>query len=672
MKVLESPYFDFDLPAGFRLALLEAGVLDDRESGGYASSLWRVRKDELNKILKPVAGKIDRLKRAGAALEASTSWREFRNILQSLVAHFKWPNIKFPEPEPSSAPQRGRPKAKAEAKAEAKADFKGRLGEGAPGKGLERFCGEEAERAIARRDAAAVEAAANAMIGLFDALQESSDAPKASLRNFRLWLDEALGGLSVQDPAQGPPGIEIMGYYDLHGARFDTLFLAGLNDRVFPAPAADPCWWPDAFVEGLAEGWLGRRLWSDAAETYQTREALVAQALGQASKVILSYHLAREDGLPMLPSPLLESLKGLFPEGELKVERPGWPLPPAPSRICDPGELWLSLAQKWPGADPPKIFARFQPSEEEASRLWKSLGVRRARISKRLGELPEAYLSAWLATLERHQGMPLVSLNLLTGYKECQRKFLLERLIGLDRWPVPVEEWEPKEWGDLLHETLEKYLRPAMEGSLKPLTFDCLKFLHWENAHRRSCNRPIGREPVWKAQVAREVRDLEGWFKRQALSKLKLMDLEWSFQPGGDAPPLAIETAVGPLAIQGRVDRLERLDGGIVLTDYKRIRSAYYSGDPGEGENRQIWEYQLVLYSLAVKSHFPAESVTSRIEFINPKDKEPIVEIPPGEPALLGGLWEAVFSRGLAPAAEMDSCQKCEFGALCAGGPQDG
>jgi hypothetical protein len=680
MKVLGSPYLDLGLgdPAAVRLALLKAGVIDDRAGGGLgdggpggAGPGGGARAEAEG--MPPILRRCRQLREAGRTLAGATGWKAFRDILQSLLAGFGWPNL-----------------AADGADRDAPADPAGRPD----------------------LEAGSVKALTGALNPLFDALCGSPEAPAPSMEAFRLWLDRAVGAASLMEPDPDPMGVRILAYYDLHGTFFDHLFLAGLNDKVFPGAMAERCWWPSAFVDSLARGWLGRRLWSDAAESYQAQEAMVAQALGQARRVTLSWRTTSDNGKPALPSPLIESLRGLFAEGALPAERPGWPLPPAPGRVRDPGELWMSLAARRPGPEPPPGLGilsaagaggppsaagegkpadsgsagRFEAAEAEAAALWRSLEVRRGRGQLALETVPPPIMDAWRGSLRRHGGGggegPLVSISLLTRRLECPRRFLLSTILGLEPWPVPKEGWDPAAWGVVMHRAIEELLRAVAEGR-HPMDADAFRFRFAELAWEETRRTPVGRLPVWEAQMADESRRLAGWYGRVRAGGFgaegaAIEHLEWRFDDRPDAPgrapsagPLEIAAEGGPIFMSGRVDRIDRTPGGgWRVTDYKAQRSKRYDADPAPDGERLPYEYQLALYGLAV-SRLLGGPASARLEFIDPLGKEPVIEVPEAGEELFAGLWEALATGEVPrpadprPGKGPDVCGSCGQARLC-------
>jgi hypothetical protein len=205
LKVLESPYFDFELEGNFRLNYLKMGISDDRASGGFKTNYDKIG-PELKEKLKSANRATIRLKQAEMNLIAAKTWKSFRDRLQSVLKVFSWPGAQLQEPS---------------------------------SRGLERDFWVRTSN-----DFKAVEAMADLLASLFESLVNSQHSPPVGLDSFKLWLKTVMAGNTIEAYGGNDMGIRILNYYDLHGAFFEVLYLMGLNDKVFPLAKAEPCWWP--------------------------------------------------------------------------------------------------------------------------------------------------------------------------------------------------------------------------------------------------------------------------------------------------------------------------------------------------------------------------------------------------------------------------------------------
>jgi RecB family exonuclease len=410
----------------------------------------------------------------------------------------------------------------------------------------------------------------------------------------------------------------------------------------------------------LASTSLGRRLWSNAAETYQIQEEIVAQALGQAKKVVITYHSFDHQQRPIIASTLIESLKSLWPDNSIPFVRTNWPLPPEPSKICDSGEMWLYLAKHHHGDQPPKEFLELSGFGASADALWRSMALRRSRTGLVQTKLLEHQLQAWLKLYMRDAAVPEVNLNLLTQYAQCPRSFWFHRILGLSAGSEPIEEWPSTDRGSVIHTTLERFLAPLRDKTKKDLSNGRLKYIFWEVAHKNSCHTPIGRKPIWEAKTHQLEKHMFNWLERQReeLSQVNIEALEWSFS-------YPLETKFGPLKINGRIDRIDRKNGQLVIKDYKATHTTFFENKKSDSENdRPAFHYPLILYGLAAEKAFKSE-VKIFIEFIDPNDKEPEIEIPKGDAELFSTIWENLNLGSLGKTTDDQTCYYCEYSRIC-------
>ncbi|MDR1295901.1 MAG: PD-(D/E)XK nuclease family protein [Deltaproteobacteria bacterium] len=631
VKILESPYFSFNVGHLLRPYLADIGITDTRAAGGFKVNFDKISDPALKEKLRPVYKAAALLKDAEMSLVSAKSWKSFRDRLQGIVKDFGWPGTAPAEPPAQS------------------------------------FEHPFFERAAA--DSVAVERMAECLGRLFDCLVNSHHAPQIGLESFRLWLGRVMGETFMPGLGGAPMGVHVMNYFDLHGARFEALFLMGLNDKVFPSASAEDCWWPEELVEALAGGALGRRLWSSASDSYRQQEDMVAQALSQARRVFISFQSNTEDQRPALPSPLVDSLVDLFGKENLPVESVGWPLPPPADCAAEPGELWLNLAVRRPGDEPPGVFREISGlPPAEVTDLWKSVANRRRRLNNYQTQLKSEQVAAWLATLRRHAGRPLTSVRPLTAYATCPRAFWYGQILDLAPWSGPLETWPSAAQGEVVHQTLERFLAPLLTGEELDYAATRLKYIYWEVVHRHFCSRPIGRKPVYEALSKKIETSLMSWLERHGnLAKLNLAALEWSFGPsqGHSAPPFEVESPSGSFYLTGRVDRIDRQGGHVVVRDYKISRTSYYGDErkPADGF-RPAWHYPMILYALAAGAHFKADA-RAVIEFVDPKEGTDQLVVEDGDAKEFSDLWELLLQGRLTKAPKAESCGYCGYARLC-------
>ena len=641
--LFQNPYFNraegAENPGGLALA---AGVTDQRAGGGFEENLSKViyKEPAQNHTARALMAFVGRLKEAGRALAAARDWPAFFRIFKELLKELGWPG----PPPPDSA--------------------------------------------LAASDKAAGRALVEELARLESALARPP-APPAGLDHFRLWLRTVLAEAHVPD-GRGPEGrIWVLNYYDLHGGRFEEIFFLGLNERVFPRTGPDKLWWPREFVSAAAgRDFLGRSLWTDAAERYRQEEMMLAAALGQARRRVWLFHHAEDQaGQPVLPSPLLSALKDLWPaeggESRLTEEVTAWRAARDPAEAAGPDELWVGLARLDPADWPAAV-----PRSPENLSLWAALR-RRREAWRALGEARPgpAAVAGWLKTRPSHQGAPLMSPSFLAGFAECPLAFWFREALGLASEGGPLEEWPALREGDSLHRILEAFFRPRLGPRGLPgppwpgaaeeeaLRAEILGLAEAEA--RRSQKEPLGRLPLWRIRQENLAALLTAWLGRelsQPDDHVRPWLLEWAFGPGKAAPPwpLAGEDAI---CFHGRADRIDRTGRGLWVRDYKRRDSASgFRIKPGHSPPPRAWP--LLVYTLAAGAHFrmPADS---SFEILDPAEgaarrpglpsDHPDMEPSGGGagfPQLLAEAWAGIKAGIFRPEAG-SQCGFCSFGLMC-------
>ncbi|MDR2367810.1 MAG: PD-(D/E)XK nuclease family protein [Deltaproteobacteria bacterium] len=302
--------------------------------------------------------------------------------------------------------------------------------------------------------------------------------------------------------------------------------------------------------------------------------------------------------------------------------------------------------------------------------MWGSIWNRRERLDRIQGRLSPELIRLWLATQSVFEGRPNLNVRHLTRFSDCPREFWYREILGLSVWPGPLETWPPSSQGDVIHQTLERFLRPMVTREPKDYGSSRLRYIYWEQVHRHFCYKPVGRKPVFDALTMKLESSLMAWIERHRdIGKLHVQAVEWSFggRQGNDAPPYRIDSPSGPFYLSGRIDRIDWEGGHVVARDYKTNRSAMFSPSAGrkpkEGP-RPSWHYPMVLYALVARDHFKA-AADAVIEFVDPREGLDRLEVEPGEPTEFSELWENLLGGELTVARDRQHCEGCDYRHMC-------
>jgi hypothetical protein len=652
----QGPFGSVDLggPVDLGGLALEAGITDQRAGGGFEENLAKFirleKQEERVRSARALLAWVGRLKQAGFLLSAARTWPDFFLVFKGLLGELGWP--------------------------------------GAP----------PSDPALAQAEAEAARRVSEELARLESALARPP-APPVGRDQFRFWLETVLAEHHVPDGRSPDGRIWVLNYYDLHGGLFEEIFFLGLNERVFPQAGPDNMWWPREFVTAAAgRDFLGRSLWSGAAERYRQEELLLAAGLGQARRRVWLFHHAEDQaGRPGLPSPLLTALKDLWPEGEgtlLEEEVTAWRAAPDPAEAAGPDELWVGLARLDPAHWPPGL-----PRDPASLGLWTSL-YRRRETWRGLREArpgPEA-VARWLKARPGHLGAPLLTPSFLAGFFECPLAFWFGEALGLSSAGDPLEEWSSADEGVSLHRIMEAFFRPRLgpagtpgppwPGAAREEAGELLQLAAAEA--ERVSRKPVGRLPLWRLRQENIPAILTGWLKRELAAgrpadEARPWLLEWTFGPRPEdaAPPWPL--AVGDAEIiyfYGRVDRLDRTNRGLVVRDYKRRDSAGLNLKPDEPPPARGWP--LLIYALAAGAHFglPADSSFGILDpgegpsrRPGPPSDHPALDPDPAVrarlaeegsfsfPGPLAETWGRVKAGVFRP--EGENCDYCSFSGLC-------
>jgi ATP-dependent helicase/DNAse subunit B len=397
-------------------------------------------------------------------------------------------------------------------------------------------------------------------------------------------LIEMLEGLElIGGERPGAGVVAVLDPLSLRARRVRMLFLCGMQQGVFPAPARpQPLLGEEdrrrlAHVAGLV---LGGEPDAPAAERY----LLYALVSRPRERLTLSWHTADEDGAPRAPSLFLEDVCDLFEHDlrERTVRSPVTGAEVAWARSTSPGE------------------SQSGPAGMAASNRSSDLGVRPAAIGalrdeRVLGELRERRL--WSASS-------------LESWRRCPVKWFVERMLRAD---VLDPDPEPPARGGLAHaalkDTLELLREQTGSARLTPASVGLARRLLEEALSRHAGDFPLSVAPERLPGARRRLQvDLERYLDYAATTDSPLepthLELEFGFEKEGEDEGLpALDLGDGVL-LRGRIDRVDLAPGGeAVVYDYKGRSGAPAAKWESEGS------FQVALYMRAVErllGHTPA------------------------------------------------------------------
>lgn len=300
-------------------------------------------------------------------------------------------------------------------------------------------------------------------------------------------LARAAEGIDRQAPGGRGGGVQILSVVAARGRTFDRLYLAGLNRGVFPRPAVEDPFLPDAARRALRTLLPDLPVKGDG--PFEER-FLFDQLANAAPVVTFSFPSRADDASTQLVSPLLDRFS--WRDEATRALRRGWqhPVPPSAGVEVDatpaPGDeavraglagdrerwrLWLAATLAEDGgreatgssdeevaAARAETLAEIDPDpvrDPAGARLWRQLGPFFGRVGR--ATMPSAPL--FVTRVEQ---------TLACGWKT-----FLERGLGLEPLADPLRDLpsllDPRLVGTGAHRLLESLLRDPGEAPRRPL-----------------------------------------------------------------------------------------------------------------------------------------------------------------------------------------------------------
>ena len=165
-----------------------------------------------------------------------------------------------------------------------------------------------------------------------------------------------------------------------------------------------------------------------------------------------------------------------------------------------------------------------------------------------------------------HRQLGKMSPTDFSHYLACPFRFYLRRVLWLDSFRADAHEMDPKQFGTLMHEALEKFGRESPLES-DPNTIERIVFDYLDKAVVRHFGSSPS--PAVRVQVAAAKLRLRGFARVQA----EQFDAGWRIVSAERKLEANGENAlkIGPLDLSGKIDRIERnvVTGAWRVVDYK-------------------------------------------------------------------------------------------------------
>jgi ATP-dependent helicase/DNAse subunit B len=370
-------------------------------------------------------------------------------------------------------------------------------------------------------------------------------------------IHDALSGLPVRmgdDPR--PERVQVASPEQVRARRFQAVIVAGMQEGELPRGAAPEPFLSDDDRRALAVA-TGVRLPVRDDQLDRERYLFYVCASRAERVLMLSSRLSDEEGNPQVGSFFLQDVAELFDDLPRRVRALGdvaWPLPQAPTL-----EEWR------------RAVAATGPRSDQ-------------RVPDGLAD------AAVLEALAERE----LSTSALEAYSDCPVKWLVERMLKPDQLE-PDPEYMVR--GNYAHEVLERTFEQlggrVTEDNLERAEQILRQAMRdAENQFQLSPDQTRVRAAVRKLEF-----DLLRYLRREAASGSRFVptELELQFGGGGELdrlPPLNIDG----VTIQGKIDRVDTLDGKAVVRDYKSGKKTWPIARWAEDRRLQV-----ALYMIAVR-----------------------------------------------------------------------
>lgn len=408
--------------------------------------------------------------------------------------------------------------------------------------------------------------------------------------------------------------------------RFDYVFFAGVNEGDVPSPPPSNAIYSENDIGDLARAGIpieGKR-------RHIEHEALLFHHVIEMPRrhLCITWSRLSRRGKEQFPSPYLTDLTGLFPG--LSIAKPPLPMNgfvPEPEEAGSWRDVRNAAYSRTPALRA-VAAARFPSvqvgvSIEEARHDREPFGIYD-------GVIGDPNLKEAIA--RRFGDAHRFSVSQIETYAACPFRFFAERILGVEETEIPVEEFDPRVRGTLMHDALRAFHERYRGRAIADIPVEEAM------ATMRECVTTVFADKAWRSQTAPrgtlgvEERRLNKFLERYLRIERDRDDPVWKpshFELSfGEAPkramdarstsqPFPLRTDIGQILFSGRIDRIDcagSAENEARIIDYKSSITAKKQ-DLDAGISLQLQIYALALEELLFPGTRCAESVFLRVGF---------------------------------------------------------
>ena len=536
------------------------------------------------------------------------------------------------------------------------------------------------------------------VLAILSELAPMAPVGPVTLQEVLLVLSRSLLEMAVPPPAQRYGRVFVAPIEAARGLSFETVFVPGLAEKMFPGKIAE-----DPMLLDAARRQIGIALETNDDRVASERLQLSIAAGAAERRLLFSYpRINLEQGRPRVPSfyalEVVRAAEQRLPNFAELAERAetatssrlGWPAPIDPASAIDDAEYDLAVlnriaSAKADGAGTARYILTSNPY------VARALRARYQRWSR--GWSPADGLlsksTAVRAVMAKHSfAARSYSATALQHFARCPYRFYLDAIQRLAPREAreAIDELDPLQRGSMIHEIQFLLFARLQETGLLPVRAGNLK---WARQHldvviaevaaryREDLAPAIDR--VWDDGVAAIRADLREWLRKASEDDSGYVP--WRFElsfglPGRDkrrtADPCSVDEPVEidcGIRFRGAIDLVERRsDGSLRVTDHKTGRSLAKRDQLIDG-GRSL---QPVLYALAAEKLFPDQTVEAgRLYFATSAGEFADHVVPLDDEAREAALHVAetvgnAMAEPFLPAApDQDGCDRCDYRPVC-------
>lgn len=418
--------------------------------------------------------------------------------------------------------------------------------------------------------------------------------------------DVLKAGLESIEVGLLPPSADglIMGTMQrTRSSRVKAMLILGANEGLLPASAPS-----DSILSQDEKQFLADREIEickvDEIRLQEEKLGIYKNIARPSERLWISYSVSDSEGKEIRPSQIFTKIRDIFPELEVRQD------------IVSSGRAEHLLQAEQAGLEHITTALRRMMDGEALDPVWKS-GASWYLQRGSLGKVEEGlFFTNHQADLEerfihelykkRPAGELTVSPSRLEQYSRCP----FSHFIGYGLRPEEQRVYEVggRELGDLYHTCLMEISRwltaeevpvnhPAsrwMTVTKKECRQKVAEILKAERGTYREGLMSAGNEEAYRSRRLEEICGEISWILIDHVRRgsIRTMSFEQAFGRGKRLAPITVETAQGPVLLEGKIDRVDVLeDGRVKIIDYKTGSEAFSTREAKKGFRLQLMLY---------------------------------------------------------------------------------